>query len=233
MLNWLLIVVLVLFAVFIIRGWRKGLLRLLFSLVSVIVLIVVMAHATPHVSTFIREHTGLYTMVEEKCTEQIQKKMESGLENSAGQTTEKAAVAGVSLPEQAAAYIVENTESMIEKTGIYQNMGSRAADLIVRGISFFVTLILAIVLLKIIDRLLGIANHIPVIKGINRTLGLFGGALEAFIIISLGFMFIAMIAGTQAGTALTEQIDQSMLLSYLYYKNPLLGLFSGFSAGAS
>lgn len=224
--NWLLIVVLVIFAVFVIRGWRKGLLRLLFSLVSVIVLIAVMAYATPHVSEFIKDHTGIYTTIEEKCTEQIQMNMESGMENSVGTVSEQSAVAGISLPEQVTSYIIENGESAIENTGIYQTLGSRAADMVLAGIAFFVTLILAIVVLKIVDRLLGIANHIPVIKGINRTLGLAGGAVEAFIIVSLIFMFIALIAGTDAGGTLTESIDDSAFLSYLYYQNPLLSIVS-------
>ena len=47
-------------------------LRILFSIVAIVVLIVLVAFATPHISGFIKEHTGVYTALEERCTEKFQ-----------------------------------------------------------------------------------------------------------------------------------------------------------------
>ena len=70
--NWLLVIILIIILLLMIHGWRKGMLRILFSIVAIVVLIVLVAFATPHISGFIKEHTGVYTALEERCTEKFQ-----------------------------------------------------------------------------------------------------------------------------------------------------------------
>lgn len=221
--NWLLIVVLIVFLLMTIRGWKKGLLRILFGLIAILVLIGLVSFATPHISGFLKEHTGIYTMIEEQCTRRIQEHTESGMEGSVDQGT---AVAGISLPERVTSYLTDSGEAALESSGIYQTLGERAADLVLAGAAFLIALILAIIIVKLIDKGLGIVDHIPVLKGINRTLGLFAGIFEAFILVSLFFLFVALIAGTEIGETLTGYIDESKFLSFLYYQNVILGLFS-------
>lgn len=219
--NGLLLVILVIFLIFVIRGWRRGLLRLLFSVVSIVVLIALVAWATPHISTFLQENTGIYTMLEDKCTQSIQSRVESGLENSASQASDGT---GVSLPEGIASYIAGGSETALAESGVYETAGSKAADWILAGAAFLIALILAILIVRIIGRVLGVVNRIPVIGGINRVLGLFAGGFEAYIAVSLLFLFIALIAGTSAGGAITDSIDGNALLSYWYDHNILLNL---------
>ncbi|MCD7982155.1 MAG: CvpA family protein [Clostridiales bacterium] len=219
--NGLLIVILVIFLIFVIRGWRRGLLRLLFSVISIIVLIALVAWATPHISTFLKENTGIYTMLEEKCTQSIQSSVESSLENSADQASDGA---GISLPEGITSYIIGGGENALAESGVYETAGSNAADWILSGAAFLIAVILAIIIVRIIGRALGIVNHIPVIGGINRVLGLFAGGFEAYIVVSMLFLFIALIAGTSAGGAITESIDGNVFLSYWYDHNILLNL---------
>ena len=221
--NWMLIIVLIIFLLMIIRGWRKGLLRILFGLIAILVLIGLVSFVTPYVSGFLKEHTGIYTMIEERCTRQIQERIENGMESSVGQDS---AVAGISLPEKVTSYLTDSGETVLESSGIYQTLGERAADLILAGAAFLIALILAIIIVKLIDKGLGIVDHIPVLKGINRILGLFAGIFEAFILVSLFFLFVALIAGTEIGETLTGYIDESEFLSFLYYQNIILKFFS-------
>ena len=219
----MLIIVLIIFLLMIIRGWRKGLLRILFGLIAILVLIGLVSFVTPYVSGFLKEHTGIYTMIEERCTRQIQERIENGMESSVGQDS---AVAGISLPEKVTSYLTNSGETALESSGIHQTLGERAADLILAGAAFLIALILAIIIVKLIDKGLGIVDHIPVLKGINRILGLFAGIFEAFILVSLFFLFVALIAGTETGEALTGYIDESEFLSFLYYQNIILRFFS-------
>ena len=221
--NWLLFVILIVFLLMIIHGWRKGLLRILFSLIAILVLIGLVSFATPHVSGFLKEHTGLYTMIEERCTQKIQTQVESDVEEGANTAS---SVAGISLPEKVTAYLTDSGEAAVESSGIYQTLGGRAADLILAGASFLIALILAIIIIKLIDKGLGIVDHIPILKGINRTLGLFAGAVEGYILVSLFFLFVALIAGTELGGILTSYINQSRFLSFLYYQNIILKFFA-------
>ncbi|MCD8149645.1 MAG: CvpA family protein [Clostridiales bacterium] len=186
--NWLLIVVLILFVLCVIQGWRKGFLRLLFSLVSWVVMIVLVSYISPYISEFLKNNTGIYEWIESRCAETIQSRLGTGLE-------------------------------FLAETG-----GEMAADWILRGVVFLAALILVIILLRLIYRALGIVNHIPILRGINRVLGLFAGALEAYILVSLFFMFVSVIAGTELGCSLTMYIDESEFLSMLYYQNVMVNL---------
>ncbi|MCD7865313.1 MAG: CvpA family protein [Clostridiales bacterium] len=219
--NWLLIVILVIFVILVIRGWRRGLLKMLFSVISIVVLIALVAWATPHISTLIRENTGIYTMIENKCTEAIQTRVESSLESTFSPSDDST---GVSLPETITSYILGGGEDAIAESGVYETAGSNAADWILSGAAFLIALILAVIIVKLIGHALGIVNHIPVIGGINRVLGLFAGGFEAFVVVSLFFLFAALIAGTDAGGAITACIDESEFLSYWYDHNVLLQL---------
>ena len=58
--NWLLVIILIIILLLMIHGWRKGMLRILFSIVAIVVLIVLVAFATPHISGFIK---GTYRSV--------------------------------------------------------------------------------------------------------------------------------------------------------------------------
>lgn len=222
--NWILVIVLAILIFCAVRGWNRGLLRMLFSLVSVIVLIGLVAYATPHVSNFVKEHTGAYDKIQEYCTDAVQRRAESGLEDAVGQTDNTHEKGG--LPDKVTSYIMGTGESVLEQSGMYEAVGSKAADVILSGIAFFITLILALILVNIIGKALDIVNKIPIIKGINRTLGIFAGVLQGFIIIWLIFMFLAMISGTSYGKICIDYIDSNPFLEYLYYNNVLLEIFS-------
>ncbi|MCD8364413.1 MAG: CvpA family protein [Clostridiales bacterium] len=186
--NWLMIIILILFLICVIHGWRKGFLRLLFSLVSWIVMIVLVSYLNPYISSFLKDNTGIYEWIENRCTATIQSRLGTGLE-------------------------------FLTTAG-----GEMAADWILKGVVFLVTLILVIILLRLIYRALGIVNHIPILRGINKVLGLFAGGVEAYILVSLFFMFVSVIAGTEPGGSLTACINESGFLSALYYHNAMVNL---------
>ena len=224
--NWLLIVILVVFLLLLIHGWRKGFLRILFSLAAILVLIGLVSFATPHISGFLKEHTGIYTMLEERCAERIQTRAEGEAETEdSGDAPSESSVAGISLPQKAVAYLTDGGDAA-ESGSVYQTLGGRAADLILSGASFLIALILAIIIVKLIDAGLGLVNHIPVLSGINRALGLFAGIFEGFLLVSIFFLFVALIAGTDLGKLLTGYIDESKFLSFIYQKNIILKFFS-------
>ena len=71
--NWLLVVVLVILAGHTIKGYRRGLLRVLFSVASLLITVLFVAWATPYVSNFLKENTKIYQKVETKCEQKVRK----------------------------------------------------------------------------------------------------------------------------------------------------------------
>ncbi|MCD8046236.1 MAG: CvpA family protein [Clostridiales bacterium] len=187
--NWLLLGVFIVFLICIVHGWRRGLLRLLFSLISWIVMIILISYISPYITDFLRENTGIYSWIEKQCAATIETRLGTGLEFLAAQGAEA------------------------------------AADWILKGIVFLVALLVTIVLIRLVYRALGIVDHIPILRGVNRLLGLVGGGVEAYILISLFFLFVSVIAGTQIGTLLTGCIEENAFLSFLYYNNAMINVF--------
>lgn len=62
--NWLLVVVLAVLALCIMNGYHKGFLRMVYSLVSWIVVLVFVTWATPYINSYIKENTGIYQEIE-------------------------------------------------------------------------------------------------------------------------------------------------------------------------
>ena len=197
---------------------------MLFSLISVILLIVLISFATPHISGFISENTGIHQIIQERCADTIQERLEASSEKM----LDSSSAQEMSLPTQVTSYIIGAGETALEKSGVYDALGSKAADFVLAGISFLVALILALIIVNIIGKMLDVVNKIPVIKGINRTLGIFAGIVQAFIIIWLLFLLLALISGSSLGKLCIGYIDGNPLLEYLYYHNTLLEIFSKF-----
>ena len=209
--NWLLLVVVGLILFCAIRGWRRGLLRILYSLISVILLIGLISYATPYISSYIKNNTGIYTALEQHCIQAFQERGQSSVSQTVSGNTD---VVGVALPEQVASYITNSGNNLLEQSGIYEALGRKMADWILAGVSYFVALL--------------IINRIPVLKGVNRILGIFAGAFQGLIIVWLLFLLLTLFAGTEQGQQCIAQIDQSNILSYLYYNNVPSKILTGF-----
>ena len=52
--NWLLIIIVLLLALCVVNGYRKGFLRMMYSMVSWVIMFVLVTWATPYINTFLR-----------------------------------------------------------------------------------------------------------------------------------------------------------------------------------
>lgn len=228
--NWLLVVVLIIIVFAMIRGFNRGFLRVLYSLVAIILLIVLVGYATPHVSQFLKENTKIYTSVSDKWADKIQNSMEGAVDSTAQGQQETLDEAGIHLPSILEDYIfgdgVQKAQRSIEETGFYQQAGNQMADIIVAILAFLLALFLAVIIVWIIGKATDVVNKIPIIKGINRFLGIFAGVFQGFIVVWLLFLFITMISGTEIGKVLVSSIEENSFLSILYNHNILLEIFS-------
>lgn len=70
--NWVLMLVLLVLVCCAIYGYTKGFLRIVFSLVAWVIVLVFVSWATPHVSQWIQENTTIYEKIEAACEESVQ-----------------------------------------------------------------------------------------------------------------------------------------------------------------
>ena len=71
--NWLLVVVLVILAGHTIKGYRRGLLRVLFSVASLLITVLFCGMGNAVCQQFLKENTKIYQKVETKCEQKVRK----------------------------------------------------------------------------------------------------------------------------------------------------------------
>lgn len=236
--NWVLIIVLSILAASTIFGYYKGVLRIAYSLVAWVIVLAFVAWATPHINLYLLESTSIYEKVEVHCEEVVRRSANKQVETAQSENEEKSterleietqlAEMGMSVPDSVIEGILEKTtdatEAILEESGVYTKLAEGMANFVVEGISFLIALVSAWILVHLISQLIGIASHIPIIKGVNRFLGLFAGAIYGLLLVWLGFYITVLASTGEMGKVIVSYIYESPFLTFLYENNLVLTL---------
>lgn len=224
--NWLLIIVIVGMLLCILHGYRKGFLRILFSLVSIILAIVFVTIATPYICSFLENNTPLKAKIEEKCLTHIELSAKENMEDKAEDQQDALSDAGITLPsaiwEKIIAQGVGAADTALEKTGTYEMLADSLSHFIVNGIAFFAALVLASIALFILARVLNVIAMLPLIRNVNHLLGVLAGFVQGMVLLWLFLYLVAICCTSSFGIKMLDYINQSELLSYLYNHNLVL-----------
>ena len=222
--NLLLIAVLILFAGNIIWGYKKGFLRVAYSLVAWILCLAIVSWVSPLVSDLIVSATEVDTTLQQEITTKLQDVVEN-------------ADVEIKLPEVISSKIlgiesaqVEGTtiNEILQQTGAYAEVAAKLAMLVINAVSFLVVFILAKVALAIVDRVLGFIHKLPLIGHADKFLGIAAGALKALIITWVIMAVVALLATTESGATVVSAIYGSQPLVWLYENNIILNLMLSF-----
>lgn len=230
--NWVLIIVLLVLLLFIIRGYQKGLLRIVYSLVSWIIVLALVTWSTPFISNYLINHTEIYTTIEQHCEETLRQspKNQGGItQDAAGQ---ELAALGINLPapvlENLLQKTTDRTDEFLEESGIYTQIAHELADLVVDGIASFLALLFAWLVVHLISQILGIVSRIPVLRGVNKYMGLFAGGIYGLLLVWTAFYIAALCGGSELGGTIVSQIYESTFLTMLYENNLVLTILCYF-----
>lgn len=158
--NWLLIIIVLLLALCVVNGYRKGFLRMMYSMVSWVIMFALVTWATPYINTFLRDNTSIYQTIAVYCEQQIREKTEKQIEQEAAAVPGEAAdetqpadltKLGVKLPDSVMNNISEKTADLageaLDASGIYAQVSVGMADFILNGISFFIAFAVGMIVL--------------------------------------------------------------------------------------
>lgn len=239
--NILLIIVVAILIGCMITGYRKGFLRIVYSLIAWILVMAFVYISTPYIKEFIIENTGIDESIEAYCEETVRKPIETQVQKdtaqTVGTTAEELKAAGIEelgikLPESVIEDIIENTSNtandFLEESGAYTKLSQAMADFMLQGIAFMVAFVIGGAASVIISCVLGIVSKIPVLSGTNKTLGLLAGAIEGLLIVWTAFYFIAIFSSSEAGGILVSYIYDSAVLTFLYENNLVLTIINIF-----
>lgn len=212
-------------------GYRAGLLRVVYSLLSWILVLGFVTWATPYITEYLEKNTKLEAAFEEKCRDYIQQAAVEKLEEQVDQEQDTTAGEFL-LPENIMNQITDQlagaAAEILETSGIYEEIAETIAHFIIEGIAFFIALVLSGIFMRTISHMLNLVSHLPVIHGANKILGAAAGAIKGLIIVWLVFYFLALCAASEPGIQILGYVKESRFLLYLYNHNVLLQIIMRF-----
>ena len=233
--NWVLILVLAILAGYTLTGFAKGFLKIVYSLVSWIIILVFVVCATPHIQNYLKNDTDIYNKVVAYCEEAIREQAEQEMEENGGDVsalTENELFAAIAekLPEDLLENIKEQTDEitgeLIENYGLYDKTAVALADLFLQGVSTLAAMIAGAIVSALISVVLGFIAKLPLIGFANKVLGLAAGAANGLLIVWIAFYLVAVLCATQLGSTIITHIYASEFLTFLYENNLVLSILT-------
>lgn len=214
--NWLNIVIFVLLAACILNGFRRGMIRTLAAMLSLVVSMIVVSLVNPYVAEFLETHTQVYEMVETKCEETFQSIAKKQAENVQQEIIQK-----IGIPETFASTL-EVGENFTESAVV--PLAETTAHAIVNGVSFVITFLALSILLRILLGLLDGLFRLPVLSFVNRLAGGIIGGVQGLFLLWMFLLIIFLIWDTQVGTQALTMIHENPVTEWLYNCNPFVKL---------
>ena len=242
--------VILILAIFAVIGWRKGVIRLVLSLVSMIVTILAAVIIAPLATTAIRNETNIdenmaqsiYTILSEnKEVDQYfsnEQMIPDGINISqAGEHLQNISKAimevgdRINLPESLTDAIKAMPESELMTIINEQGQASikeislriialRLSNIILTAIIYIVIFIV----LRIIIGATGIIRRLPIIKQADKLGGVIVGLIEGLVVVWIFFTVVTAISGTENAANILAQIHKNAFLEALYNNNPITRL---------
>lgn len=227
--NWMLIIVLAVLAICAFWGYKKGLIRVVYTMAVGLVMVVVIGAVTPKAAAFIEDKTPLDENLTTAYDTEIRKlvdarRAESGNKNEEYNSLEEL---GIHIPEFVLEKVEkarEDAQNAVDQSGVYWILAGILAGYTVYGITALVLIILVIILYFVIEKMLDIIAKLPVIKQANGFAGTIIGLLAGLLFVWIAFGVITLFSGTPAGVVCNEQIQSSVILVWLFDHNILLRL---------
>ncbi len=229
--NWILLLAIILIVGGTIVGWKTGFVKIVFSLVSTIVVIILTIMFSPIVVNVLKSSEMITTTVQNGLGSVVDL---SGVLNLEEEVQPESFIDNLKVPDsmkeiltQAISNVFsENNASLEEyreeKLAVIENyICSLLTNIILNAIGFFITFVIASIAVAILCFVLNIISKLPVLHQINVLAGASVGAVEGLMLVWIGFIIITMLGSTEFGQNALELISESTLLSVLYDNNVL------------
>ena len=222
LLSWAAIILLILYAF---NGMRRGLIRTVFSTVTIVVAIILASNLSPQVSRAFQETAWFDTL-----NGQVEASLmgTSDMPDEPGVAEQTEIIQQLPLPESIKSSLLENNN-----TQIYDALGISAFKsyvanyitcLIVNALAYLLVFIAAVIILKILAACLDIISHLPVLHTMNRLGGFLLGLLNGFVILWIICIAASIFSSTELGSYVYGQINESPFLLFVYEHNYLMNI---------
>lgn len=115
-------------------------------------------------------------------------------------------------------------QSMVEsgQLSLMDAMNTKLVDLILNVLSFVIVVILTWIIVQIIKKAIRLVSNTPIIGTVDRLSGGALGATEGILLILIVLSVIYACTSLLDNKAITDCIDNSYILKFLYENNPII-----------
>jgi uncharacterized membrane protein required for colicin V production len=196
-------------------GRKIGLIKIIFSLFSFIIALVLSVWISPSVNGLLRNNEAFY--------EKASRKVEDILfQEQTAASNEDDLIEGLPLPKSIKESLMEGKAE--QEANIKSYITTHVTDIAVKSLAFIITFAVVFVALWVLSIALNIISKLPILNQLNKLAGLLVGGLQGVIIVWILFILVTVFSGTELGSSSFEQIENNMLLSFLYDKNILINI---------
>lgn len=224
--NWLGIVVIAFLVYSIFNGLRRGFVRTVISMLSIVLSIILVSFISPYVGDYLQEKTSLYDSIQKSCKAQMEGTI---TDNEAMESQEQAgAINKLPIPQPIKEGLLKNNNaegySKLVVEGFSEYITAYLAQIIMNGIVFLISFILAVILIRVITYVLDRVARLPVLHTFNRLGGGIAGAVQGLLVVWVIFLAVTLLYNTAWGKELFQLIQKDTFLSFLNDNNVLLSI---------
>ena len=216
------------------KGFRRGFIREIVSFFFVFLALAVSWAINPYVNEFFMENTPVYEKIQESCQSFVESQKKQEL-TSPGTEEQTGFIEGLELPELLQKGLESNntaevyTYLAVDSFGEY--ISEALARMIVNGLSFFVSYLLASVILRLGTWVLNLLAGLPVLKSANKLAGGLVGAVKGVLFVWIAFLVMTILCSTSIGKETLALIEKDAFLNVLYeydiFVNAFMSIFYG------
>ena len=221
--NLLVLGILAFILLLVFRGYRKGFFKSAASAIGIVLAVLLTAILYPGVNKLLCQYTVLDDVIEQKIIEKFELPEET---KTATRNEEIDTIENLDLPDNVKGWLIANCngdtflESGVDNVCSY--IAKSLTAMVMRGISYVLTLLVLLLLLHILIMVLDVANYIPIVKSINKAGGAIFGAGQGILIVWIFMGIVTLLSTFSWAYQVIQMIDESPLLAWLYKKDIFL-----------
>lgn len=221
--NLLVLGILAFILLLVFRGYRKGFFKSAASAIGIVLAVLLTAILYPGVNKLLCQYTVLDDVIEQKIIEKFELPEET---KTATRNEEIDTIENLDLPDNVKGWLIANCngETFLESgvDNVYSYIAKSLTAMVMRGISYVLTLLVLLLLLHILIMVLDVANYIPIVKSINKAGGAIFGAGQGILIVWIFMGIVTLLSTFSWAYQVIQMIDESPLLAWLYKKDIFL-----------
>ena len=221
--NLLVLGILAFILLLVFRGYRKGFFKSAASAIGIVLAVLLTAILYPGVNKLLCQYTVLYDVIEQKIIEKFELPEET---KTATRNEEIDTIENLDLPDNVKGWLIANCngETFLESgvDNVCSYIAKSLTAMVMRGISYVLTLLVLLLLLHILIMVLDVANYIPIVKSINKAGGAIFGAGQGILIVWIFMGIVTLLSTFSWAYQVMQMIDESPLLAWLYKKDIFL-----------